>query len=101
MKVPENDVTIHRNDAGGVELLVDGHDIAPNVSSWRVDDQGADAPLLTVTIPCVRLRMDVGEAPFPGTTTAPPVRQDPPSVTAARRHALVSADKEQSPWPAR
>lgn len=88
MKIPENDVTIHRNDAGGVEMLVDGHDIAPNVSSWRVDDQGADAPLLTVTIPCTRLRMDVGYV-------------NPPPPVHITNRPIDAVGSTGASWPAR
>lgn len=98
MKAPENDVTIRRNADGGVTLLVDGHDLAPHATSWRLEGQGDQAPELTVTIPCGRVHVDLGDTAEPTTV---PVPQDPPSVTAARRDALVRAGKEDTPWPAR
>lgn len=75
-KIPENNVEIRSKDGGdGIELLLDGYDLALHIEHWEVAPDGiAGDPILTVRIRCKHVVMDVEEQPL-GMYRAPTMQE--------------------------
>ncbi|MFC0673543.1 hypothetical protein [Brachybacterium hainanense] len=70
---PPTNVQISRNVDGGVQILLDGRDLAMYVEDWSInpDGYGAGDPMLTLTIRCDHLEMDLPDASVRPTLTGP------------------------------
>ena len=69
IQIPENNLEVRDNGQGGIEMLLDGYDLAPHIESWSIAPDGTPGdPILTVTVRCKRVEMDVSEQPLPRTS---------------------------------